>query len=146
MRPTLLPRNEQGLEYGSAIILVSAAAVLAFQGFEIYSITAFRSHIHQLTRLAVAWTLVFLVAFAISFFGKFDGVYSRVWVASWYITGLACLLIGRLALTALVRQWAREGRLVRRVVIVGGGPEGESLIRALESEADSDVRICGRVR
>jgi Undecaprenyl-phosphate glucose phosphotransferase len=139
----LLPGNEQGLEYGSAIILVSAAAVLAFQSFEIYSITAFRSHIHQLTRLAVAWTLVFLVAFAISFFGKFDGVYSRVWVASWYITGLACLLVGRLVLTALVRQWAREGRLVRRVVIVGGGPEGESLIRALESEADSDVRICG---
>ena len=50
----LLPGNEQGLEYGSAIVLVSAAAVLAFQGFEIYSITAFRSHIHQLTRLAVA--------------------------------------------------------------------------------------------
>jgi Undecaprenyl-phosphate glucose phosphotransferase len=139
----LLPSNEQGLEYGSTILLVSAAAVLAFQGFEIYSITAFRSHIHQLTRLAVAWTLVFLVAFAISFFGKFDGVYSRFWVASWYIIGLACLLIGRLALTALVRRWARGGRLVRRVVIVGGGPEGESLIRALESEADSDVRICG---
>ena len=139
----LLPENDQGLEYGSAILLISAAAVLTFQGFEIYSIAAFRSHIHQLTRLAVAWTLVFLVAFAISFFGKFDGVYSRVWVASWYISGLACLLVGRLALTALVRHWARDGRLVRRVVIVGGGPEGESLIRALESEADSDVRICG---
>ena len=117
--------------------------MLAFQGFEIYSIAAFRSHIHQLTRLAVAWTLVFLVAFAISFFGKFDGMFSRVWVASWYITGLACLLVGRLALTALVRRWARDGRLVRRVVIVGGGREGESLMRALESEADSDVRICG---
>jgi Undecaprenyl-phosphate glucose phosphotransferase len=43
----------------------------------------------------------------------------------------------------MVRQWAREGRLVRRVVIVGGGKEGESLVRALQSEADSDVRICG---
>jgi Undecaprenyl-phosphate glucose phosphotransferase len=137
------PYDEESLTYAGAILLVSGAAVLAFQAFEIYSITAFRSHIHQLTRLALAWTLVFLVAFAISFFGKFDGVFSRVWVASWFSVGLVTLLIGRLALTAMVRRWARDGRLVRRVVIVGGGREGESLVRALESEADSDVRICG---
>jgi Undecaprenyl-phosphate glucose phosphotransferase len=137
------PYDEQSLTYAGAILLISGAAVLAFQTFEIYSITAFRSHIHQLTRLALAWTLVFLVAFAISFFGKFDGVFSRIWVASWFTVGLVTLLIGRLALTAMVRRWARDGRLVRRVVIVGGGREGESLVRALESEADSDVRICG---
>jgi Undecaprenyl-phosphate glucose phosphotransferase len=137
------PYDEESLTYAGAILLVSGAAVLAFQAFEIYSITAFRSHIHQLTRLALAWTLVFLVAFAISFFGKFDGVFSRIWVASWFTVGLVTLLIGRLALTAMVRRWARDGRLVRRVVIVGGGREGESLVRALESEADSDVRICG---
>jgi Undecaprenyl-phosphate glucose phosphotransferase len=137
------PYDEESLTYAGAILLISAAAVLAFQAFEIYSITAFRSHIHQLTRLALAWTLVFLVAFAISFFGKFDGVFSRIWVASWFTVGLVTLLIGRLALTAMVRRWARDGRLVRRVVIVGGGREGESLVRALESEADSDVRICG---
>ncbi len=139
----LSPYDEASVTYAAAILMISAAAVLAFQGFEIYSITAFRSHIHQLTRLAVAWTLVFLVAFAISFFGKFDSMFSRVWVASWYTIGLGCLLIGRLALTAMVRRWARDGRLVRRVVIVGGGREGESLIRALQSESDSDVRICG---
>ena len=137
------PYDETSLIYAAAILLISAAAVLAFQAFEIYSIAAFRSHIHQLTRLALAWTLVFLVAFAISFFGKFDVVFSRIWVASWFSVGLVSLLIGRLALTAMVREWARDGRLVRRVVIVGGGREGESLVRALESEADSDVRICG---
>jgi Undecaprenyl-phosphate glucose phosphotransferase len=135
--------DESSLAYSAAIPLISGAAIFAFQAFEIYSIAAFRSHIHQLTRLAVAWTLVFLVAFAISFFGKFDAIFSRIWVASWFSVGLASLLIGRLALTAMVRRWARDGRLVRRVVIVGGGREGESLVRALESEADSDVRICG---
>jgi Undecaprenyl-phosphate glucose phosphotransferase len=135
--------DESSLAYSAAILLISGAAIFAFQTFEIYSIAAFRSHIHQLTRLAVAWTLVFLVAFAISFFGKFDAVFSRIWVASWFSVGLASLLIGQLALTAMVRRWARDGRLVRRVVIVGGGREGESLVRALESEADSDVRICG---
>jgi len=137
------PNEERSLIYSAAIALISAAAVLAFQAFEIYTIAAFRSHINQLIRLVLAWTLVFLVAFAISFFGKFDAVFSRVWVASWYGVGLAGLLLGRLALTAMVRRWARDGRLVRRVVIVGGGREGESLVRALESEADFGVRICG---
>ena len=121
--------------YAVAILLVSSAAVLAFQAFEIYSVAAFRTHVHQLTRLALAWTLVFLVAFAISFFGKLDGTFSRIWAASWFSAGLAALFVGRLALTALVRRWARDGRLVRRVVIVGGGREGESLLQALEQRS-----------
>jgi hypothetical protein len=53
------PHDEPNLIYAAAILLISAAAVLAFQAFEIYNIAAFRSHIHQLTRLALAWTLVF---------------------------------------------------------------------------------------
>ncbi len=55
----------------------------------------------------------------------------------------AALFADRLVLTSLVRRWARSGRLVRRVIIVGGGREGETLVRALEHEADSDLRICG---
>ena len=129
--------------YPAAILPVSGAAVLSFQVFEIYSISAFRSHVHQLSRLALAWTLVFLVAFAIAFFGGLDGILSRGWTASWFCAGLIGLLAGRLALTALVRRFAHDGRLNRRVAIVGGGREGESLLDALQSEADSDVRICG---
>ena len=129
--------------YSGAIIWVSASAVFAFQVFDIYSVPAFRSHVHQLSRLVVAWTLVFLLAFAVSFFAKLDGNYSRVWAATWFACGLIALCLGRFALTALVRHWARDGRLIRRIVIVGGGREGESLLRALEHEADSDVRICG---
>src|SRR5262249_13197447 len=55
--------DEIGWAYPAAILLVSGAAVFSFQIFEIYSIPAFRSHVHQLSRLALAWTLVFLVAF-----------------------------------------------------------------------------------
>jgi Undecaprenyl-phosphate glucose phosphotransferase len=129
--------------YFGAIVLVSAAAVFGFQVFDIYSIPAFRSHVLQLSRLALAWTLVFLIGLAASFFVKFDGAFSRVWTVIWYGAGLIGLLAGRCALTALVRGFARSGKLVRRVVIVGGGREGESLLNALQRETDSDMRICG---
>jgi lipopolysaccharide/colanic/teichoic acid biosynthesis glycosyltransferase len=140
----LVYRNQDfTFAYAVAILLVSAAAVLTFQAFEIYNVAAFRTHVHQLSRLTLAWTLVFLLAFAVSFFGKLDVLYSRVWAAVWFASGLAGLYVGRLALTAVVRRWARNGRLVRQVVVVGGGREGESLLQALGSEADSDVRVLG---
>jgi Undecaprenyl-phosphate glucose phosphotransferase len=135
----------EGIEpqYPLAEVAIGLAAITAFQAFEIYSVTAFRTHIHQLTRLALAWTLVFLIGLAISFFAKFEGGFSRVWTASWFVSGLIVLLAGRVALAALVRHWADGGRLIRRVIIVGGGPEGESLVRAIEAEKHSDLRICG---
>jgi FlaA1/EpsC-like NDP-sugar epimerase len=138
----LYPSRGFAWNYAAAIVLVSGAAILAFQAFEIYSVRAFRTHVRQLYRLALAWTLIFLIAFVVSSFGKFDGAFSR-WAASWFCAGLFALFFGRFVLAALVRRWARDGRLIRRIVVVGGGREGESLIRALEREADSDVRIIG---
>ena len=76
----------------AAILLLPAAAVFTFQAFEIYSVAAFRSHVHQLTRLVLAWTLVFLLALAVAFFAKLDAVYSRLWAATWFCVGLAALL------------------------------------------------------
>jgi FlaA1/EpsC-like NDP-sugar epimerase len=37
----------------------------------------------------------------------------------------------------------RQGRLNRRAVIVGGGPEAERLIAALEASHETDIRIVG---
>jgi len=129
--------------YVFADLAVACAAVIAFQAFDTYSTVAFRTHVHQLSRIGIAWTLVFLLALSFAFFIKFEDTFSRSWAAEWYVTGLALLFAGRLVLTSLVRHWARSGRLVRRVIIVGGGREGESLVRALGAEADSDLRICG---
>jgi Undecaprenyl-phosphate glucose phosphotransferase len=135
----------EGLDwrYALAGLAISAAAVVTFQLFDLYTTAAFRTQVYQLSRLSVAWTIVFLCAFAIVFFIKFDNTFSRAWAGGWYLTGLVALLVDRLVLTSLVRQWARAGRLVRRVIIVGGGREGESLVGALKHDTDSDLRICG---
>src|ERR1700677_1691541 len=46
----LVYRNDDfSWAYMGAILAVSAAAVFAFQVFEIYSVPAFRSHVHQLS-------------------------------------------------------------------------------------------------
>jgi Undecaprenyl-phosphate glucose phosphotransferase len=139
----LFPVDGFSWHYALTTLGISFAAIVAFQAFEIYDVTAFRTHVYQLSRLIAAWSLVFLFAMAVAFFAKFEGMFSRVWAGSWYVIGLGGLLSGRVALSALVRHWARNGSLVRRVIIVGGGREGESLVHALEAETDSDLRICG---
>ncbi|HVG51594.1 MAG TPA: undecaprenyl-phosphate glucose phosphotransferase [Xanthobacteraceae bacterium] len=130
-------------QYAVATLGIAASAVVVFQTLNLYTIAAFRVQGQQLARIATAWTAIFLIGFAIAFFAKFETAYSRVWAVSLHICGLAALCVGRSILTALVRRWARAGHLVRRVVIVGSGRSAEALIDALQSEKDSDLRICG---
>jgi Undecaprenyl-phosphate glucose phosphotransferase len=137
------PDEGFALRYLVATLAISGASILAFQFADVYDVAALRTHVHQLSRLGTAWTAVFFLALAIAFFAKFEGMYSRVWAASFYGIGLFMLYGGRLAAAALIRRWTREGRLVRRTVIVGGGAAGESLIRALGAQRDSDLDIRG---
>jgi Undecaprenyl-phosphate glucose phosphotransferase len=129
--------------YLFATIGISTAAVVAFQWAELYDAPAMRKRVHQLSRITLVWTLVFLLSIAVVFFARLDGMFSRVWTATWFLSGLFMLLAGRMILSVLVRRWSRIGRLIRRTVIVGGGPAGETLIKSLQAQQDSDLQICG---
>jgi Undecaprenyl-phosphate glucose phosphotransferase len=129
--------------YLIAIGVIATLSVFVFQAADIYHVPAFRSPVGQCVRLIPAWTIAFLIAMAIGFFAKFEGMFSRVWLASYYGGGLLVLVGFRLALSGVVRHWTAEGRLDRRAVVVGGGEAGESLIKALAAQRDSDVHVIG---
>ena len=136
---------KEGIEwhYFGAIAGISVLAMLAFQTADIYQVQAFRGLEKQYFRLASAWSVVFLLVIGVSFLAKAGDQFSRIWLTSFYITGLIGLLTFRRALFLLVRRWTKEGRLTRRTAIVGGGEEGASLINAFRDQHDSDVRIIG---
>jgi Undecaprenyl-phosphate glucose phosphotransferase len=129
--------------YFLAIAGISVATVTIFQLSDLYSVASLRTRVEQLSRVGVIWFLVMLVAATLAFFVRPEGDFSRVWAATWFGSVLLFLYGGRLLLSALVRHWTREGRLVRRTVIVGGGGAGETLIHALEAQRDSDLVIRG---
>ncbi len=139
-----LPSGE-GLywRYQAATICIAALSMLAFQTADIYQVQAFRGYEKQYLRLASAWSVVFLIVIGVSFFAKAGDMFSRVWLGSYYVVGLAALILSRNALFFLVRQWTREGRLTRRTVIVGGGEPGAHVIEELRRQKDSDVEIIG---
>jgi Undecaprenyl-phosphate glucose phosphotransferase len=86
---------------------------------------------------------VFLIAIGVSFFAKSRDQFSRAWLGSFYVLGLFALIAFRRVLFLLVRRWTRQGRLERRTVVVGADANGESLIRSLAAQRDSDVHVVG---
>ena len=130
-------------EYIAAIFGISATAVICFQASDIYEVQVFRGQLRQMTRMISAWAFVFLLFIGASFFAKLGGEVSRLWLSAFFFVGLAGLITERLLLRAMVRSWAREGRLDRRTIIVGSDQNGEKLVETLRVQSDSDIDILG---
>jgi len=129
--------------YLGATLAIATLATLAFQTADIYQVQAFRGYEKQYMRLASAWSVVFLLVIGISFFAKAGELFSRVWLGTFYLAGLAALVSSRNVLFYLVRHWTRQGRLTRRTVIVGGGDPGAHVIEELRRQKDIGVEIIG---
>ncbi|MDR3466578.1 MAG: undecaprenyl-phosphate glucose phosphotransferase [Xanthobacteraceae bacterium] len=129
--------------YVFAVLAVALAAVICFQAADIYDIQVFRGQLQQMTRMISAWCLVFLLFMGASFLAKIGGEVSRLWLSCFFFTGMLLLIAERLTLRAMVRKWARDGRLDRRTIVVGADSNGEQLILALKNQDDSDIDVLG---
>ncbi len=139
----VVPADGFDARYVLSLIGGALLAVLFIDIARGYTIAAFRHGASELGRVFIAWTAVLAVFALATFLAKSGAVFSRVWVASWYVGGLVAFAGIRLALAGLVREWTRVGRLQRRAVIVGGGEVAADLIAALTEAPDNDIRICG---
>lgn len=126
-----------------ASLAAAAMAVAAIELLHGYDLSQLRSRRHQLLRLLAGILLASAVVALGLFLLKTTDIYSRVWLLSWAGSSAALLSIGRIALGARIRRWARNGVMERRAVLVGGGSAAEAFIRRLEMQPDSDIRICG---
>ncbi len=130
-------------EYIAAIFAMTLTAVICFQAADIYDVQIFRGQLRQMTRMISSWAFVFLLFTGATFLAKLGGEISRLWLSAFFISGLAALVCERLLLRALVRHWARQGRLDRRTIVVGSDQSGEKLIEALKVQDDSDIDVLG---
>src|SRR6187549_1116199 len=90
-------------EYVGAILGMTAGAVICFQAADIYEVQVFRGTLRQMTRMVSAWAFVFLLFIGASFFAKLGSEISRLWLAAFFIIGLAALIGERLFLRAMIR-------------------------------------------
>ncbi len=129
--------------YPLIIVAGGALFVLLMEVNDGYQINVLRSPTRHLRRLIVSWGAVLGILAIAGFLLKTSADFSRGWFLFWAVSAFALLLISRLFMSWKIRRWARNGTMERRAVIVGGGPNAETLIRSLEQQADNDIRICG---
>jgi Undecaprenyl-phosphate glucose phosphotransferase len=129
--------------YLASVPFMAALAVILLQVLQTYRLGALRSLPESILRVWAAWALTFFAALAAFFFLKRGSDYSRAWLAIWFFAGAIALFVVRAATAMIVHSMARAGRLDRRTVLVGGGEPAESLIRALEAQPYSDIKIHG---
>jgi len=135
--------GELSWEYPLVITGVSLLAVILLEVLDAYQMPALRNPLSQAGRIFLTWSAAFALLIVGLFFLKVSAQFSRFWLGTWYAAGLLLMLILRLAAARLIRRWARNGRIERRAVIVGGGKNAETLIRAIEQQPYNDIRICG---
>src|SRR5690606_16734035 len=117
--------------------------VVLFEFSGCYQMSVLRNPVSQLGRMLLVWSAAFAFVTVALFFLKVSAHFSRMWLGTWYIVGFGLILGLRLAAARLIRRWARNGRMERRAVIVGGGSVAEGLIREIEQQPYNDIRICG---
>ncbi len=127
----------------AAVPFGATLTLLFIQAFDGYQISAFRNYAFQLGRIVASWSMVFAGVAALAFFAGLGEAEDGQRLVRWYFSGIAFFVVFRFALTRLVTNWTRDGRLERRAVIVGGGKLAEDLIRSLEMQPGNDIRICG---
>jgi Undecaprenyl-phosphate glucose phosphotransferase len=130
-------------QYAATLALTGLASITVFQALGLYSIQAFSTAHRQLPRLLMGWTATVGLLLAAVFFLKLAPEFSRAWLALWLVGGALALLAYRAGVAALTRQGLAKGHLTRRAIVYGMGPASESLLKSLDADPHSDIRICG---
>lgn len=131
------------LPYQITVGALAIGALALFQMLRLYVVGSLRNYVGTTMRLLSGWTTLFMVAIAVFFFLKIGDTVSRVWLLGFYVGGGLALLGERFLANRIVLRLTRSGRLERRTAIVGGGEAGIALIKALEAQNDTGLRICG---
>ncbi|SFG80726.1 CoA-binding domain-containing protein, partial [Methylobacterium gossipiicola] len=142
---SLFPACAAAVSFSHLVAAASVAvlAVVLFQMADAYRIDAVRSFPRTGLRVGLAWTATLLTAGAYRALSGAADPCGLSWLVTLYGLGLGLLLAGRFALSRIIAAQTREGRFDRRTAIVGGGAIAEDLIRALDAQPDSGIRIVG---
>jgi len=129
--------------YPPVILCASLMTIIGLEVADCYQVPALLRPGRFLSRIVSVWAAVFALLAIAGFFLKITEEFSRVLFGGWFVAGLLLMVASRFVLAHFIRKWARNGRMERRALIVGGGPSAETLIRSIEQQPYNDIRICG---
>lgn len=119
------------------LMLLYLCGLLSFIGFEkagIYRSWRGRRPVKMIINIAASWASVLLVGLFFTYLIHRSNEISRLWLFYWFLLGSASLIAVRWIIYAFLRSSHKNGRNLKRVVIVGYGSIGEELHRRAETQ------------
>ncbi len=142
-----LPVPEQFFEpYGRYLgqqIILNSLLILTFSQSRVWVRRRGEFWVDEISRVAYATATAVILMMAVTFFLQPNGPFSRLML--FWIFLFVVLFVG---LARLIRRWTlayfyRHGRWVDRVLVVGSGETGRSLIRTLLARPDLGYQAIG---
>jgi Undecaprenyl-phosphate glucose phosphotransferase len=124
-----------------ALVVMAALPmmILASELFGLYQPSRASQHVRSPLRWAGTWSVTLGLMLVVLFFTKTGNVFSRLWVAYWYIAALLMILPVRFIWAHALHGWYRKGRMGENVGVVGSSEELEGFLKATQSRLRSSV-------
>lgn len=107
-----------------------------------YTISALRRPTVQCMRIVKALLGAFMCLAGVAYLFRVD-VFMPLEANVWIVLCGIFLMANRYVIARLLAFWTVAGRLVRRTVIVGGGPDAADVITAIEANGKNHLKILG---
>ncbi|HEV2547894.1 MAG TPA: undecaprenyl-phosphate glucose phosphotransferase [Stellaceae bacterium] len=128
--------------YYLAVLVGALLATVIFHVNQLYRINS-GAVVTSSARLFSSVSAVMLTLVVLAHLLHISELYSRVWVALWFVTSFVGMSLARIGLRALQKRWMLEGRLTRVVAIVGSGSHASRLVRRFNLAGQPGVSALG---
>jgi Undecaprenyl-phosphate glucose phosphotransferase len=129
--------------YGLAALIAAAAFVTGLNRARAYDFSRLGDLRWQATRGFLVWIATASLLLALAYITKLSSDYSRGWAIGWSLGVYGLFAVGRTALRLALMQWARAGRLVRTIVVVGADKPARRLIEKLQQLPATEIAVLG---
>lgn len=129
--------------YAAIAAFGALLAVNLFHLAGIYAPRSLREPWLTAGRLTLGWTVAVAMIVTVGVFSGIAADYSRPWTLQWFLLGLAALLGLRGVVFAQAARWMAEGRLGRRVAILGDPALAARLAHHFTADPGQGINVAG---
>lgn len=129
--------------YGAAIGINIVLTIGAFYIFGLYKFDAVANTNKQIPKIFGVCGTIFLLLVSLAFALKLSEEFSRVWSFASFVIETIIIYEARAHGNFLIHKWATEGKLTRRIAIVGASIQGQRLAETLQNGSEPWIRIVG---
>ena len=129
--------------YWVAMLAVALLSLAVFPATGLYRPQRGASLVEDMRALASGWLLLLAIGVFLAFVTKTGDLYSRVWVALWFVAGFLAQTAMRIGLRLSLRSLRRRGYNLRHICIVGAGELGREVALRLRRAPWSGLSLRG---